>query len=210
MILHWHEAFWIFIIISIFLYILLRIVVLKYLKKRFKHTMEHRSELLFSIPTVVKVSFLIIPIYFNYFLWNISKSIILVNGKNKFLEQVFLFQPSVVLKNGKIIHLKDCKKIIINNTSDVLVYEVVEYGSKSAIQVQNMNPSYNFNNRMFKAEIYPNAQYDCSKIGVHYFFYNTPPMERGSESALPFGNRDEEISNLYGWLRYKNVSYKRK
>jgi hypothetical protein len=63
------------------------------------------------------------------------------------------------------------------------------------------------NRGSFVKTIYPYTSYNCSKIGVEYFFENVPPKEREDEPDLPFGNRDESVWNMRGWLRDKDFLY---
>jgi len=207
MIFDWYEAFWLFISICIGFFLIMRYYVYKKIEKRFPYEMSHRKEFLFSISVAVKLFILIATIYLNYFMWESTNTLNIVNSQNVVDVKVGLFKSEFNLATGKKIELKDCKELIINNTNEDLIYEVIEYGSDIAIQLQHINPSFN-DYRGYKAKIPAYTIYDCSKIGVHYFFKNQPPLERGSEAALPFGNRDEEINDLYGWLRTENDQLK--
>lgn len=207
MIFDWYQAFWLFVSICIGFFLVLRYYVYKKLEKRFPYKMSYRKEFLFSISTAVKLIILLATIYLNYILWESTKTLNIVNSQNIVDVKVGLFKSKFNLATGNTISLKDNKELIINNTNVDLIYEVIEYGSDIAIQLQQINPGFN-DYRGYIVKIPAYSQYDCSKIGVHYFFNNKPPLERSSEAALPFGNRDVEIKDLYGWLRTENDQLK--
>lgn len=204
MILDWFTALWVYIVISVAVFVFLRIFIHKKLTNHYgwKKT-DTGAEL-------AKLGYILIAPLVLYLLWHNSQTIYWVVSKNSSKSKIGLFVNSFELKNGlKVKNNSQAEEVIVNNTEFEMIYEVVEYGTDIAIKVQEINPSEDFNSRSFNKVIAQFSTYDCSRIGIEYFFDNSPPLERGSEPALPFGNRDEEVWDLYGWLRAKDVKYTR-
>lgn len=200
MVLEWYIAFWVYILLSIAVFLFFRIFIHKRLAK---HYGWKKTDAEF-----VKILYVLTAPLFLYLLWHNSQTIDWVTNKNYSKSKIGLFVNNFKLKNGLTVKNDfQAEEVIVNDTEFELVYEVVEYNTEIAIRVQNNYPSEDFESRGFKKLVKPFSIYDCSKVGIDYMFKNSPPIERGSEPALPFGNRDEEVFNLYGWLRAKDVKY---
>jgi hypothetical protein len=212
MVLEWYIAFWLFLFIGISLFLFLRIYINRKLKVRYKYEIEYREEFLFSTQSALLFLYLFLSIYTVYLLWHNSQTIYLVGKRSSIEHKVGLFTSTVKLKNGDVIDIGKGEEVIVNNTEEEIVYEVVEYWVEQAIIAeQNSYPRRKIESRAFIKTISPYSAYDCSRIGVEYFFRDAPPLERKADygNSLPFGNRDEALLNLYGWIRAKNVEYKR-
>ncbi len=210
MVLEWYIAFWLYLFVGLVIFLFLRIYINKKIKSRYKYKIEYRQEYLFSIQSALKILYLFISIYAYYFLWHNSQTIYLVGKRSSIEHKVGIFTSTVKLKNGDVIDFGKGEEVIVNNTEEEIVYEVVEYGAEQAIIAeQNSYPRRKIESQAFIKTISPYSAYDCSRIGVEYFFWDAPPLERKDEPDLPFGNRNESVWNLWGWIRDKDVDYKR-
>lgn len=210
MVLEWFTAFWLYLIFGICIFLFFKLFVNKQLIKRYGEWRinTYRKEYLFSIPVGLKLLYIFISFYTVYFLWHNSQTIHWVVSKNSSKSKIGLFVHHFDLKNGvQIENEKKAEEVIVNDTEYEMIYEVVEYGAELAIHIQHINPNEKFNSRSFKKVIEPFAIYDCSRVGLEYLFEDVPPNEKKDEPDLPFGNRDDSVWNLYGWLRAKNVEY---
>lgn len=202
MVLEWYNAFWVYILISIAVFLFFRIFIHKRLANHYgwKKTDGEFAKVLYVLTTPLVL----------YLLWHNSQTIYLVESKTFAKHKVGIFISSLELKSGTLVSISNVEEIIVNNTENYIVYEVIEYSSQQAIFAeQHSYPKRKSESRAFSKIIRPYSVYDCSKIGVEYFFEDVPPLEKEDEPDLPFGNRDESVWNLYGWIRAKDVDYKR-